>query len=357
MPIYRNPDFQRLPPKLAEIFAAAARESFFALPAWYDLVARWGVAPNTETRLYSDERPGLEVALALQIAEDRAGRRLVSLANAYSVEHGILRKSGSDPATGLAAIISEILSEAPRWDGILLSELDPRDPAYEAAVRALHYRSFLIEPVFYSGNWFEETAGMTFADYFAARPAELRNTWRRKRRRAVTAGLKTVFFDGPAGIDNAIADYEAIYACSWKPPEAFSRFIPELIRLAAEAGALRLAISAIAGSPAAAQFWIVWNGRAIIYKLAHDKRFDEFSLGTLLTMELAERVLEEDRPYEIHFGRGDDPYKKLWLPKRRERWGIRAANPRTGRGLRFGLKREAVKLYHWLRGEAIAPAG
>jgi Acetyltransferase (GNAT) domain len=358
MPTYRDPDFRRLPSALASIFDAAAEDSFFALPAWYELMARHCLPATAEIRVCSDERPNSAAAFVLHTAEDSAGRRLISLANAYSVEHGLLHAPGKDLETGIAAILDDILGETPRWDGIALSEFDPRDPGYRAAATALRRAGLLVECVFHSGTWYEDTAGMSFSDYVAARPSELRNIWHRKRRRlARSARLSTAFFTGPAGIDQAIADYMTIYAQSWKPVEAFPQFIPALIRLAAEKGALRLGISTLDGVPAAAQFWILWNGRAVIYKLAHDKRFDEFSLGTLLTMEMTERVLGDDRPSEINLGRGDDAYKKSWLPKRRERWGITAANPRTGRGLRSGLKREAAKLYHRLRGEALVPPG
>lgn len=358
MPLYCNPDFRRLPAALAAIFNTAGGDSFFARPVWYDLMARHGVADGSEIRVYTDEVPGRAAALVLQTAAGGAERRLASLANAYSVEHGVLRAPGADPETGLAMIFHEVFTERPSWDVLSLSELDPRDPAYRAAVAALRRAGFLVECVFHSGTWYEDTAGLNFADYLAARPSELRNTWRRKRRRLGLGGrLKTAFFADAAGIDQAIADYQRIYAASWKPAESFPRFIPALIRRAAEEGALRLGIYTVDGAPAAAQFWIVWSGRAVIYKLAHDRRFDDLSLGTLLTMEMAERVLTLDRPREINFGRGDDPYKKLWLSQRRERWGIAAANPRTPRGLGLGLRREAAKFYHRLRGEALVPFG
>ena len=358
MPLYRNPDFLQLPSGLACLFKTVAEDSFFTLPAWYDLMAHHGVPAGSEIRVYTDERPGSAMALLLRSRGREAGRCLTSLANAYSVEHAIIFGPRTDLDVGFAAILSEILSERPRWDGLGLAELDPLDLSYRTAVRSLRRAGFLVECAFASGTWYEETAALSFADYVASRPSELRNTWRRKRRRIDRSNrLSRAFFADAARIDQAIADYQTIYAASWKPAESFPEFIPALIRLTAELGALRLGIYYIDSVPAAAQLWILWHGRAVIYKLAHDKRLDDLSLGTLLTMEMTERVLADDHPREITFGRGDDHYKKLWLPKRRERWGINAANPRTWSGLGFGLKREAGKFYHRLRGERVSPFG
>jgi hypothetical protein len=334
----------------------AARDSFLALPAWYDLMARHGVPAGSEILVYTDERPGSATALFFQTGVPKPGLRLASLVNAYSVEHEILCRPGADLDSGLVAILSEVLAQRPRWDRLSLAELDPQHPSYCAAVRSLKRAGLIVECTFHSGTWYEETAALSFADYLAARPSELRNTWRRKQRRIERSNrLTKAFFSDTSGIGQAIADYLRIYAASWKPAEDFPEFIPALIRLAAEYGALRLGIYYIDGMPAAAQVWTLWHGRAIIHKLAHDRRFDNMSLGTLLTMEMVERVLADDCPREITLGRGDDPYKKLWLPRRRERWGITAANPWTRRGLSLGLKRQAAKAYHRLRGERVTP--
>jgi Acetyltransferase (GNAT) domain len=358
MPLYRNPDFRRLPSGLACAFDKSLPDSFFALPAWYDLMARYGVPRATEIRVYTDERPASAIALLARTMTEDDGRNLASLTNAHSLEHGILHPPGADLQTGIGAILSEILAERPQWDCLSLSELDPREPSYEALAGALRRAGLLVERCFSSGTWYEETAGLSFSDYVAARPSELRNTWRRKRRKLERNNRLTASFVGDdRALDPALADYETIYAASWKPPELFPDFVPALIRLAGKLRALRLGVYYLDGIPAAAQFWIVWNGRAVICKLAHDKRFDDLSLGTLLTMEMFERVLSDDRPHEISLGRGDDPYKKLWLPKRRERWGIIAANPRTWRGLRVGLKRQAAAIYQRLRRGRLAAVG
>jgi hypothetical protein len=358
MPLYRNPDFRRLPSGLARAFDKSPPDSFFALPAWYDLMARYGVPPATEIRVYTDERPGSAAALLAQTTTGDDGRNLASLTNAHSLEHSILRAPGADLETGLAAILSEILAERPRWDCLSISELDPREPSYPALVGALRHAGLLVERRFSSGTWYEETAGLSFPDYVSARPSELRNTWHRKRRKLERSNrLTRCFVDDDKDLDQAVADYETVYAASWKPPELFLDFVPALIRLAGKLRALRLGIYHLDGVPVAAQLWILWQGRAVICKLAHDKRFDELSLGTLLTMEMFERVLTGDRPHEISLGRGDDPYKKLWLPKRRERWGITAANPQTWRGLRLGLKRQAAMIYQRLRRVPLAPVG
>ena len=158
MPLYRNPDFRRLPSGLACAFDRGVRDSFFALPAWYDLMARYGVPQGTEIRVYTDERPSSATALLVQTAAEETGRNLASLTNAHSLEHGILCAPEADLEAGLAAILSEILAERPQWDCLSLSELDPREPSYAALVGALRRAGLLVECVFNSGTWYEETA-------------------------------------------------------------------------------------------------------------------------------------------------------------------------------------------------------
>jgi hypothetical protein len=148
MPLYRNPDFQRPPSGLARAFDKSPPDSFFALPAWYDLIARYGVPQGTEIRAYTYERPASAAALLAQTRTENDGRKLTSLTNAHSLEHDILHAPGADLQTGLAAILSEMIAERPQWDCFSLSELDPREPSYAALVGALGRAGLLVERSF-----------------------------------------------------------------------------------------------------------------------------------------------------------------------------------------------------------------
>ena len=89
----------------------------------------------------------------------------------------------------------------------------------------------------------------------------------------------------------------------------------------------------IDGTPAAAQIWLVQEGRATIFKLAHDPAFDRQSPGTLLTHWVLSQLHDQDGVRDVDFGRGDDSYKRLWLSLTRDRVGFLAANPRSLKGL------------------------
>jgi CelD/BcsL family acetyltransferase involved in cellulose biosynthesis len=110
-------------------------------------------------------------------------------------------------------------------------------------------------------------------------------------------------------------------------------FMPELCRMAAARGWLRLALARIDGRPIAAQIWLVAGARAYIYKLAYDRSMSRVGAGTLLTARLMRHVLDVDRVAEVDYLAGDEPYKREWMNRRRERRGIVGFDPRSAAGI------------------------
>ncbi len=348
MPSLENPDFLHLPAPVEALFRRAAERSFFALPIWYHVLSRYGTDKASSSRLYLDDETAPRVALVC--AEGAEPRRLDGLSTYYSTEHGPIYAPGEPGLlAALARIATTIAAETPACHALQLAGLDPQDAGYAALIESFAGAGWAVFPYFDSATWYEDTRGLDFPRYLAERPAALRNTWRRRSAKLDASGAASVIFhEDTKEIESGVADYTAVCRASWQGTEPYPDFMPALMRAAAEAGALRLGIMRLDGAPIAAQMWIVWRSRATIYKLAHDRHFDDLSVGTVLTMRMMERVLGRDRPDEIDFGRGDDAYKKLWLTKRRERWGLFIANPRTLRGLALTLReRAAVSFRHW----------
>ena len=346
VPVYQTLD--TLPASYPSLFATA--DSFYLSRPWFRTLTATTADDGDRLRIYGVETGGeAEAALIARVPRrtirqggirqggvERIGpialRTLAGFTTVYSPLFSLVRRPGADEAAIARALAAALADE--RWDCIHLKALEPAAPEFVALHQALREQGRIVQPYLGFGNWFETTAGTSFDAYLARRPAALINTLRRKEKKlGKQAGLRFRRYRDPAEADEGIAAYQRVYANSWKQPEPYPQFMPALIRTAADLGALRLGVVWIGEEPVAAQVWVTWRGRATIFKLAHDRRCDALSVGSVLTMWMMRDALEEDRVGEVDFGVGDDPYKRIWLSQRRERWGLLALSPQTARGL------------------------
>ena len=344
--IYETHD--ALPSSYSSLFDEAAVDSFYVSKDWFRTLLATTADDGDRVRIYGIEASGAaKAALVARVprAEGLMGqigmlRALVGFSTVYSPLFSVVGRPAADRAAVAAALATALTAE--RWDCVHLKALDPASPGFACLEQSLRARGLIVQPYLGFGNWFEPTAGMSFQEYLARRPAALVNTYRRKEKKlGKRDGVRFCLYRDPEEADEAISAYERVYANSWKTPEPYPRFMPALIRTAARMGALRLGVVWIGDEPVAAQTWITWQGRSTIFKLAHDQRFDALSVGSVLTMWMMRHALDVDHVSEVDFGVGDDPYKRTWLAQRRERWGLLALNPRTPKGL-LGIVRHVA---------------
>ena len=271
------------------------------------------------------------------------GGSALALSNWYCLRYGPV----IDGPDGTAAV--EELARGLRKAGVARIFFSPigEDDPLPAALRRKGWLTRLSKS---NVNWSIRTAGLTFEEYWAARPSRLRNT---AKRRAKAARLDLVIhrsFDAKAW-----EDYESVYNASWKPAEGS----PELMRRLAEqegaAGTLRLGLAYHDGKAVAAQLWVVEHGIAIIHKLAYREDSREMSPGTVLSMEMFRSAIDDDKAEVIDFGIGNDGYKKDWMSDARPLYALTAYDLLSPRGL-AGIVRSAVsKLVGRVRSGYAAP--
>jgi hypothetical protein len=179
-----------------------------------------------------------------------------------------------------------------------------------------------------SCNWTVDVTGLTFDEYWAARPGELRSTVKRK---GAKAGMEITILDHFD--DDAWDDYERVYADSWKPEEGSNQFLRAMAEHEGAAGNLRLGIGRIDGVPVAAQLWTTENGVAIIHKLAHRDSAAEYSPGSLISAAMFQHAIDVNKVRLIDFGTGDDRYKSDWMDTRAPLYTLVLFNIRTLAGL------------------------
>jgi len=320
----------------------AERCSLFLTREWFDLLERHG--------LPADSGRNDAIAGQLRLPLMQQGGNFQSLSSYYSADYGL---------EGNAIPSSDEASHLARWlraHGAKRIELRPMhaDAALlPVLMTGLRSHGYLCDTFHVSTNWYLPCAGVRGADYLASRPSRLLNTLRRCRKRLLAEpGFRLDIVVGGDALDAALDAYARVYAQSWKEPEPFPDFIPQLCRLSAAQGWLRFGVLYLGGEAVAAQIWFVKDGTASIYKLAYDSRFARLGVGTVLTAALAEHVLDADKVSEIDFLTGDDAYKAEWMTHSRQLVGLIAFDARSP----SGLLRAALHFgRRWLRQFKSAP--
>lgn len=286
------------------------------------------------------------------------GPSLTSLSNYYSSLYGPIGAAAAVTAEGCRALARSLRRDVRGSAVIDLQPLDRDGPLYRHLAAALRAEGYAVDTYFCFGNWYLPVKGRRWAEIEPGIPSRQRNTIKRARKKLDEAGTWTLTIHGTPGpaLEQAIEDYQAIYARSWKQPEPFVRFVPGLCRWTAERGWLRLGVVRLGDVPIAAQIWFVHQRKALIFKLAYDEAHKRLSAGSVLTAELMRHVVDVDAAEEIDYLTGDDAYKADWMTDRRERVGLLAFRLGTLSGLAAAARHALGRLRAARRRPQEAPA-
>lgn len=281
----------------------------FDRAAWYALLADTGIAPLVAVASDAD------ATAALALTEHDG--RITPLRNWYSFTWRALAPAGAAGDRLLEAIAQALKSRGYR---VTLEPVPGEDGSAERLAQAFRKAGWKVTVEPCDINHILPVRGRSFADYWQTRPGPLRTTLKRKARKVEVEVLTR--FD-----PQVWADYEAIYAASWKPSEDQPAMLRAFAQAEGAAGRLRLGIARADGLAVAAQCWTVENSIAYIHKLAHLESHKPLSAGTTLTAALFEHVIDVDRVTLVDFGTGDQSYKADWMEEVRPRFRIDCLDP------------------------------
>jgi CelD/BcsL family acetyltransferase involved in cellulose biosynthesis len=318
--------FSGIPPVADILFASVGQQSLFASRPWFETFLAAGLEPHAEPAfLVLNGKDGPRAMLPCQRTA-HGDPAVSSLTSFYSCDFKPLIAPGDDAAFDLGRAVAEQLAGEAVFG---FDSLDSSWGSLEPFLRGLARPGRALLRYDHFGRWSEDVRGQGFDRYLAARDGALREVIRRKTARLERDGATLTMIGAggsPADPEAGIADYETVYAASWKEAEPFPAFQPTLMRNLAKVGWLRLALCHLGGRPIAAQLWVFAGGTATVLKLAHDQRFDRQSPGTVLTAFAIRALMESDTVETLDFGRGDDPYKRGWTSRRTPHIGVQSVS-------------------------------
>ena len=294
---------------MALLTAPQARAPFDRIEWWQGLVEHCGIRPLIAVVRDGDHRAVLPLM--------RQQRRIHALKIWYTFRATPLLTEGANRQAMLEALAGGVIGETPH---LVLEPMADEDVLAAELATALRKAGWITFMTPCDVNHVLEVGGRSYGEYLATRPGPLRTTLKRKAGK-VSVELTSRF-------DPALwAEYEAVYAASWKPEEGCPAFLRAFAEQEGAAGRLRMAVARADGRAVAAQFWTVESATAFIHKLAHTVDSKPLSPGTTLSAALFEQVIDRDRVGLVDFGTGDDGYKRDWMEQVRPRYRIEAFRP------------------------------
>jgi len=313
---------------------------FFSSLAWYK---NWldTVLSNAEKAFFLTYEDSAKLKLILPLRLQ--GTNLTSLSNYYSPSFNILSSSTEYCRQDYQELFKGLKNIEESWNVLTLNAI-AKEQVF-TLLPDLKQAGLPSIPFFCFGNWYLEINNRSFDQYFSTLSSRVKNTVTRKLKQFQRLnGTHIEIVTKGKELEQAISEFQSIYALSWKDQETYPDFISGLIRVAAEQNALRLGIAYLDGEAIAAQLWIVADKTAYIYKLAYDEKYKKMSAGSILTVTLMRHVIDVDKVETVDYLTGDDAYKKEWMSHRRERWGVMIFNWRTWKGC-LKMLNEFIRFY------------
>lgn len=337
---------QAIPASANYLFKQYEKVSLFLGKPWFELFESFFLSPKQSQFIVIFNESRLPIVLLL-LQRDKEVNKLSSTSNFYSVYFSPLisqKLSEKEIIEAYSLIINDYLYANKIYSlevkPVLLTSLENK-----LLIQTLRKSHFIIDAYNYFGNWTLPLNGLTFQEYFNNRPSKLKNTIKRKAKKlAHTTNHHIQIYTTVDEIQQHFKEYQKIYKLSWKKEEPSSQFIYQFMlnyacsdTIQTLAGNTRLGIAYIDGKAVASQFWLVHNKSALIYKLAYDPKYKNFSIGSILTSRMMEYVIDIDKVKNLDYLSGDDPYKQDWMDKRQQFSSFVAYNTHTVFGFYYGL--------------------
>lgn len=317
-------DWEQLPDDAGSLFDQCGKTSMFFTREWFETLSATALEEGQSLLLagvVDDTGDDNAQLLALLPLLESNGEHWRACSHRYTALYSLLLDSQlltRGRQHDVVDCLVEGLGQIP-FRTLRLEPVADDDSNLEILQSALESCGFECHRNFFFYNWYHLTRGQSFDDYMAERPAQLRNTIARKRRKLERERDCCIRMYRRGEVEQALSDYHAAYSSSWKAYEQYGTLLDALAINLAVPDWTRLAVLYIDGKAAAAQLWFVVQGKASIFRLAYDEAWKQYSPGSILTAWLMQYVIDTDGVEEIDFLTGNEGYKQDWMSARRQR--------------------------------------